>query len=98
MPIRIVLFSDVLDITEQKSMSARALYRHCGMSYNSAWLIKQKIMHAFLQAEQHNPLTSLVHVDDGYLGGKRQDIRSRGVHGKTPFITALSLVNGESAH
>ena len=75
-----------------------ALARHCGIGYNSAWLIKQKIMHAFLQAEQHNPLAGVVHVDDGYLGGKRQGVRSRGAHGKTPFITALSLVNGRKLH
>ena len=54
-------------------------------------------MHAFLQAEHHNPLASVVHVDDGYLGGKRQGIRGRGAHGKTPFITALSLINGRPA-
>ena len=48
----------------------------------------------FLHAEQQNPLSGVVHIDDGYLGGKRQGIRGRGAHGKTPFVTALSLVNG----
>ena len=77
--------------------SALVLSRTCGIIYNSAWLIKQKIIHAFLQAAQHNPLAGVVLVDDGYLGGKRQGIRGRGAHGKTPFITALSLVNGQPA-
>ena len=54
-------------------------------------------MHAFLQVEQHNPLAGVVHVDDGYLGGKHPGIRGRGAHGKTAFITALSLVNGRPA-
>ena len=54
-------------------------------------------MHAFLQAEQNNPLAGVVHVDDGYLGGKRQGVRGRGAHGKTGFINALSLVNGRPA-
>ena len=54
-------------------------------------------MPAFLQAEHQNPLASLIHVDDGYLGGKRHGIRVRGAHGKTPFITTLSLVNGRPA-
>ena len=49
-------------------------------------------MHAFLQVEHHNLLAGVVHVDDGYLGGKRQGIRAHG-SGRTPFITALSLVN-----
>ena len=39
-------------------------------------------------------MAGVVHVDDGYLGGKRQGIRGRGAHGKTPFITVLSRVNG----
>ena len=96
MRIRSVVFSDVLNITEQKSMSVRAISRHGDMSYNSVWLIKQKIMHAFLQAKQHNPLASVMHVDDGCLGGKRQG-SGHGAHGKVRFITALSLVNGPSA-
>ena len=54
-------------------------------------------MHAFLQAEQHNPSAGIVHVDDGYLGGKRQGIRGPGAHGKTQFINALILVNGRPA-
>ena len=54
-------------------------------------------MHAFLQAEHHHPLTGVVHVDDGYLGGKRQGIRGRDTHGKTLFINLLSLTNGGPA-
>ena len=47
-------------------------------------------MHAFLQAEQRKPLSGIVHIYGGYLGGKRQGIGDHGAHGKTPFITALS--------
>ena len=54
-------------------------------------------MHAFLLAEQHNSLAGVVHVDDGYFGGKRQGVRGRSAHSKRPFITALSLVNGRPA-
>ena len=54
-------------------------------------------MHAFLQVEHHNLLDGVVHVDDGCLGGKRQGIRGRVAHGRTPFITALNLVNSRSA-
>ena len=97
LPFKVWFLAMYLISQNKKSISALALARHCGISYNSAWLIKQKIMHAFLQAEQHNPLAGVVHVDDGYLGGKRQGIRGRGAHGKTPFITALSLVNGRPA-
>ena len=78
----------------KKSISALELSRHCGIGYTSACLIKQKIIHAFLQAEQYNPLAGVVHINDGYLGGKRQGIRGRGAHGKTTFITEISLVNG----
>ena len=54
-------------------------------------------MHAFLQEEHPNPLVGVVHIDDGYLGGKHQGIRGRGAHGKTAFMNALSLTNDRPA-
>ena len=44
-----------------------------------------------------NPLAGVVHVDDGYLGGKRQGHQRPWAHGKMLFTNVLSLVNGRPA-
>ena len=93
-PFKVWFLALYLISQNKKSISALAWSRHCGISYNSGWLIKQKIMHAFLQAEQHKPLSGIVHINNDYLGGKRQGISDCGARGKIPFITAWNGVNG----
>ena len=48
-------------------------------------------MHTLLQAEQYNSLSGIIHIDDGYFGGKRQGSRDCGEHGKTPLIIISGL-------
>ena len=69
----------------KKSLSSLALMRYLGLSYNSAWLLQQKIIHALKQDDEQYTLTGVIHVDDGYLGGYRSGIRGRGAEGKTPM-------------
>ena len=82
----------------KKSLSSLALMRYLGLSYNSAWLLQQKIIHALKQDDEQYTLTGVIHVDDGYLGGYRSGIRGRGAEGKTPFITALSFYDNKPFH
>ena len=82
----------------KKSLSSLALMRHLGLSYNSAWLLQQKIIHALNQHDQQQQLVGIIHVDDGYLGGHRSGIRGRGAAGKTPFIAALSFQKNKPFH
>ena len=46
-PFKVWFLAMYLISQNKKSFLALALSRHCGNSYNSAWLIKQKIIHAF---------------------------------------------------
>ena len=71
--------------------------RHLGLSYNSAWLLQQNIIHALKDDQQHK-LKGVIHVDDGYLGGHRSGVRGRGAAGKTPFISALSFHKNKPFH
>ena len=71
---------------------------HLGVSYNSAWLLQQKIIHALNQDDQQHKLEGVIHVDDGYLGGHRPGVRGRGAAGKTPFIAALSFHKNKPFH
>lgn len=78
-------------VTQAKSgISSLALSRQLGISQNSAWLMKQKLMQAMLEREAARPLTGLVQLDDAYWGGRRHGYkRGRGTRGKTPFVAAV---------
>jgi len=76
-------------------LSALALMRHMGVSYNTAWAVKQKVMQAMKERDDGKRLGGLVQLDDAYWGGERHGgKRGRGSANKTPFVAAVSL-NGE---
>jgi hypothetical protein len=78
-------------MTQAKNgMSSLALARELGISQNSAWLMKHKLMQAMLERESTRKLAGLVQVDDAYWGGRRRGgKRGRGAAGKTPFVAAV---------
>lgn len=76
---------------DKKGVSAMALHRHLGVSYDAAWRMKQKLMQVMLEREERKKLTGWIEVDDAYLGGERHGGKvGRGSKGKTPFIAAVS--------
>jgi transposase-like protein len=78
-------------LTQSKNgVSALSLSRQLGVCYNSAWLMKHKLMQAMLEREAGRRLSGLVQVDDAYWGGRRRGYkRGRGTRGKTPFVAAV---------
>jgi transposase-like protein len=80
-------------LTQSKNgMPALALSRQIGVCYNSAWLMKHKLMQAMLEHEQGRRLDGLVQLDDAYWGGRRRGRkRGRGAAGKTPFVAAVEV-------
>lgn len=78
-------------VTQAKNgISGLELSRQIGVSCNTAWLIKQKLMQAMLEREQGRRLAGLVQMDDAYWGGRRRGYkRGRGTRGKTPFVAAV---------
>lgn len=78
-------------ITQAKSgISSLALSRQLGISQNSAWLMKHKLMQAMLEREAERPLAGSVQIDDAYWGGRRRGgKRGRGAQGKTPLVAAV---------
>jgi len=85
-------FLAIFLVTQSKSgMSALALSRHLGVSYNTAWLVKQKLMQTMRERDDSRPLCGPVQVDDAYWGGERRGgKRGRGASGKTPFVAAVA--------
>ena len=80
-------------ITQAKTgLSALSLHRQLGVSYNTAWSIKQKIMQVMKERDDSMELSGVIQVDDVYWGGERHGgKRGRGSPNKTPFIAAVSV-------
>ena len=80
-------------VTQAKTgLSALALMRQIGVSYNTAWSVKQKIMQAMKERDDGKPLGGIIQLDDVYWGGERRGgKRGRGSENKTPFVAAVAL-------
>lgn len=76
-----VWFLAVHLITQAKNgISSLALTRQLGISQNSAWLLKHKLMQAMLKREATRQLSGWVQIDDAYWGGRRRGYK-RGIGG-----------------
>ena len=80
-------------LTQAKTaLSALALKRQLGVSYNTAWSLKHKIMQTMKERDDRKPLTGIIQLDDVYWGGEhRGGKRGRGSENKTPFVAAVAL-------
>ena len=80
-------------ITQAKTgISALALMRQLGVSYNTAWSMKQKIMQVMKERDDSKPLGGIIQLGDVYWGGERRGgKRGRGSANKVPFVAAVSV-------
>ena len=78
-------------LTQHKNgISTPALRRQLGVSYNTAWLLKHKLMQAMIERDSDLALGGIVQMDDAYWGGERHGGGTgRGSPGKTPFVAAV---------
>ena len=73
-------------------LSALALHRQLGVSYNTAWSIKQKLMQVMKERDDSKLLSGTIQLDDVYWGGERHGGKTgRGSPNKTPFVAAVSV-------
>ena len=63
--------------------------REIGVSYNTAWSMKHKIMQVMLERQQKSKLKGRIEIDDAYIGGERTGKPGRGASHKKPFIAAV---------
>jgi transposase-like protein len=90
LPLRTWFLAIYLLTQHKNGLSAMALRRHLGVSYNTAWLLKHKLMQAMVEGEHDRLLHGVVQMDDAYWGGERHGgLRGRGSPGKTPFVAAV---------
>jgi len=80
-------------LTQAKTgFSALSLHRQLGVSYNTAWSVKQKIMQVMKERNDSKTLSGVVQLDDVYWGGERHGGKSgRGSPNKTSFVAAVSV-------
>ena len=91
-------FLGIYLLTQGKTgLSALALKRQLGVSYNTAWMMKHKIMQVMKEQDGSKPIAGQIQLDDVYYGGEqRGGKRGRGSSNKTPFVAAIGL--NEEAH
>jgi hypothetical protein len=78
-------------ITSAKNdIAALELARQLGVKWDTAWLIKQKLMEVMLQRNAIYKLEGNVQIDDAYLGGEKPGKAGRGAANKTPFVIAVA--------
>lgn len=80
-------------VTQSKTaISALELKRQVGVSYNTAWSMKQKIMQVMMDRDNKQPLSGWIQLDDVYWGGRKPGgKRGRGSENKTPFVAAVEV-------
>lgn len=90
LPLRTWFLAMYLLTQHKNGISALSLRRQLGVSYNTAWLLKHKLMQAMVERDRDRPLSGLVQMDDAYWGSARHGgRRGRGSPGKTPFVAAV---------
>jgi len=90
LPLRTWFLAIYLLTQHKNGISALALRRQLGVSYNTAWLLKHKLMQAMVERDSDHALSGIVQMDDAYWGGERHGGSvGRGSPGKTPFVAAL---------
>jgi len=77
-------------LTQSKNeFAALELARQLGVKWDTAWLIKQKLMETMRQRNASYKLKGDVQLDGAYLGGEKPGKRGRGAANKTPFVIAV---------
>ncbi len=95
LPLRTWFLAIYLLTQHKNGISALSLRRQLGVSYNTAWLLKHKLMQAMVERDSEQALGGIVQIDDAYWGGERHGGGTgRGSPGKTPFVAAIQC-NGE---
>lgn len=89
-------------ITSAKNdIASLELSRHLDVKWDTAWLIKQKLMEVMRQRNSIYRLGGDVQIDDAYLGGERPakpGKTGRSAEGKIPFVIAVETREGKPIH
>ncbi len=85
----------------KNDISGLELARQLGVKWDTAWLIKQKLMEAMRQRNSIYKLDGDVQIDDAYLGGEQPEKpgkAGRGAANKIPFVVAVATRDGKPTY
>ena len=92
-------FLAVYLLTQSKNdVAALEMARQMGVKWDTAWLIKQKLMEVMRKRNEHYKLEGDVQIDDAYLGGAKPGKRGRGAGNKAPFVIAVATRDGKPTY
>jgi len=78
----------------KNDISSLELSRQMDVKWDTAWLIKQKLMEVMLQRNSIYKLGGDIQVDDAYQGGEKAGKPGRGAANKLPFVIAVETRDG----
>ena len=78
----------------KNDIAALELARQLDVKWDTAWLIKQKLMEVMRQRNSIYKLSGDIQIDDAYQGGEKPGKRGRGAANKTPFVIAVQTRKG----
>ena len=78
----------------KNDIASLELSRQLDVKWDTAWLIKQKLMEVMRQRNSIYKLAGDIQIDDAYQGGEKPGKRGRGAANKTPFVVAVQTREG----
>ena len=78
----------------KNDIAALELARQLDVKWDTAWLIKQKLMEVMRQLNSICKLAGDIQIDDACHGGEKPGKRGRGAANKTPFVIAVETRDG----
>jgi ribosomal protein L37AE/L43A len=92
LPLKKWFLSMHLLTKDKQGLSALQLMREIDVCYETAWMVKQKLMTVMEERVEEKKLQAAAVADDVYVGGKRSEgKRGRGSENKIPVVVAVSL-------
>lgn len=77
---------------DKRGLSALALSKHLGVSYQTAWAMLQRVRHAMSKRNDQYQLMDYIEMDEMFLGSPTEDKkRGRGTE-QTPVLVAVSYI------
>ena len=86
-----------LIMAAKNEIASLELSRHLDVKWDTAWLLKQKLMEVMFQRNSIYKLEGDIQIYDAYQGGEKPALpgkTGRGARGKVPFVVAVEVRNG----
>ena len=98
LPLRTWFLAIYLLTQHKNGISALALRRQLGVSYNTAWLLKHKLTQVMVERDSDQALGGIVQMDDAYGAASAMVPAPTRQPGQSPVRRRRALPPGGSPH